>query len=190
MQMQLTLQWLYAAKWAPNSSKYICNSLSSLRYKLLKNSVAWILSSCHKSIAKVLTGTIGMVMSVIASTNVPYLAPYKDTCLLLVPLRSKCCQLDAPLLMNVIHADFHTVISHYLQNVSTYLFCTAERMVKTIIVQNSRRIEFFSYRRGLNRPTLRLLWLITSAAADVISVPSVTFIVFKYHLQLFWHSLR
>ena len=33
----------------------------------------------------------------------------------------------------------------------------------------------FSYknRRGLNRPILRPLWLMTSAAADVISVPSV-----------------
>ena len=32
---------------------------------------------------------------------------------------------------------------------------------------------FFQTRRGLNRPILRLLWLMTSTAADVISVPSV-----------------
>ena len=32
----------------------------------------------------------------------------------------------------------------------------------------------FQNRRGLNRPILRPLWLMTSAAADVISVPSVT----------------
>ena len=34
IQMQRTLQWLYAGKWAPKSSKYVCNSLS--RCKLLK----------------------------------------------------------------------------------------------------------------------------------------------------------
>ena len=42
---------------------------------------------------------------------------------------------------DVIHADFQTVISRYLQNVSTYLFCTAERMLRTIIMQNSGLIH-------------------------------------------------
>ena len=32
--------------------------------------------------------------------NVSYSAPNKDTCLLLAPFRSKCCQLDVPFLMN------------------------------------------------------------------------------------------
>ena len=38
---------------------------------------------------------------------------------------------------DVIHVDFQTVISRRLQNISTYLFCTAERMLRTIIMQNS-----------------------------------------------------
>ena len=66
----------------------------------LKYSVAWILSSCHKSLEKVFTGTMGMVVSVCAPALVSYSAPNKDTCLLLTPFRSKCCQLDVPLLMN------------------------------------------------------------------------------------------
>ena len=65
-----------------------------------KYSVAWILSPCHKSLTKVFTGTMGMVVSVYAPINVSYSAPNKDTWLLLVPLRSKCCQLDVPFLMN------------------------------------------------------------------------------------------
>ena len=65
-----------------------------------KYSVAWILSSCHKSLAKVFTGTMGMVVSVYAPTNVSYSAPNKDTYLFLAPSRSKCCQLDVPFLMN------------------------------------------------------------------------------------------
>ena len=71
---------------------------------------------------------------------------------------------------DVSDADFQTVISLYLQNISTYLFCAAERMLSTIIVPYFR----FSYqnRRGLNWPILRPLWLMTSAA-DVINVPSV-----------------
>ena len=39
---------------------------------------------------------------------------------------------------DVNHADFHTVISRYLRNISTYLFITAER---TIIMQNCRLIQ-------------------------------------------------
>ena len=42
---------------------------------------------------------------------------------------------------DVIHADFQTVISRRLQNISTYLFCTAERMLRTVIMQNSRLIQ-------------------------------------------------
>ena len=42
---------------------------------------------------------------------------------------------------DVIHADFQTVISRYLQNISTYLSCAAERMSRTIIMQNSRMIQ-------------------------------------------------
>ena len=77
---------------------------------------------------------------------------------------------------DVIHADFQTVISRYLQNINTYLFCTAEIMLWTIITQKFQDDPgMFSYqnRRGLNRPILRSLWLMTSAAADVISVDSV-----------------
>ena len=41
---------------------------------------------------------------------------------------------------DVIRADFQTVISRYLQNVNTRLFCTADRMFRTIIILNSRLI--------------------------------------------------
>ena len=41
---------------------------------------------------------------------------------------------------DVIRADFQTVVSHYLHNVNTRLFCTADRMFRTIIIQNSRLI--------------------------------------------------
>ena len=42
---------------------------------------------------------------------------------------------------DVIYADCQTVISHHLQNISTYLFCTAERMLRTIIMENFRLIQ-------------------------------------------------
>ena len=42
---------------------------------------------------------------------------------------------------DVIHADFQTVISRYLQNICTYLFCTTERMLRTITMQISRLIQ-------------------------------------------------
>ena len=75
---------------------------------------------------------------------------------------------------DVIHADFQTVISRYLQNISTYPFCTAERMLSTIIMQIPRLIHVcFLYKSTRYRPILRPLWLMTSAAADVISVLSV-----------------
>ena len=42
---------------------------------------------------------------------------------------------------DVIHADFQTVISRVQQNISTCLFCTAERMLRTVMMQNSRLIQ-------------------------------------------------
>ena len=44
---------------------------------------------------------------------------------------------------DVILADFQTVISHYLQNISTEFFCAAERMLRTIIMQIFRLIQAF-----------------------------------------------
>ena len=41
---------------------------------------------------------------------------------------------------DVIRADFQTVISRYLHNVNTPLFCTADRMCRTIIMQSFRLI--------------------------------------------------
>ena len=73
---------------------------------------------------------------------------------------------------STIHADFQTVISRYLQNISTYPFCIAEKCYHAKFKTDP---GVFSYqnRRGLNRPILRPLWLMTSAVADVIIVPSV-----------------
>ena len=42
--------------------------------------------------------------------------------------------------VDVILADFQRAISRYLQNISIYLFYTAEKRLKTIIMQNSRLI--------------------------------------------------
>ena len=73
---------------------------------------------------------------------------------------------------DVIRADIQTVISHYLRNIIIYLFCAAQR--RTIFMQKSKPkyvclpskiVEVWAI--------LRPLWLMTSAAADVISVPSV-----------------
>ena len=45
---------------------------------------------------------------------------------------------------NILHiADFQMVISLYLPNINTYIFCTAERMLRTIIMLNSRLIQTF-----------------------------------------------
>ena len=41
-------------------------------------------------------------------------------------------------LVDIIHADFQTLLSHSLQNISTYVFCTAERISGTVMMQNSR----------------------------------------------------
>ena len=94
--MQRTMQWLYAAKWAPKSRKYVCNSLSRLRCKLLKiqcglNPVV----PCQS-----VYGYHGHGCLRISPANISYSAPNMDACLLLAPFRSKCCQLDVPLLMN------------------------------------------------------------------------------------------
>ena len=39
---------------------------------------------------------------------------------------------------DVILADFQRVISHYLPDISTYLSCTAQRVWRTIFMQNSK----------------------------------------------------
>ena len=44
---------------------------------------------------------------------------------------------------DVILADFQTVISYYLQNISTMFFCAAEGMLRTIIMQIFRLIQAF-----------------------------------------------
>ena len=41
---------------------------------------------------------------------------------------------------DVIQADFQTVISRYLQNINIRHFCTADRMLRIIIMQTSRLI--------------------------------------------------
>ena len=41
---------------------------------------------------------------------------------------------------DVIRADFQTVIYRYLHNVNTRIFCTADTMFRTIIMQNSRLV--------------------------------------------------
>ena len=58
------------------------------------------------------------------------------------------------------------VISRYLQDITTDLSCTAQRVLITIFMQkNHAEICMFTQRnrRGLNRPILRPLWLMTSA---------------------------
>ena len=77
---------------------------------------------------------------------------------------------------HVIRADFQTVISrnknstnpflHYWKNVKNYKYEEFQAAPGMFSYQNHR---------GLNRPILRPLWLMTSAAADVISVLSVVF---------------
>ena len=47
------------------------------------------------------------------------------------------CQSDHCVWADVILADFHRVISHYLQGISTYLSCTAQRVLRTIYMQKS-----------------------------------------------------
>ena len=42
---------------------------------------------------------------------------------------------------DVFRADFETVTVRYLQNISPYLSCTTERMLRTIIMQNFRLIQ-------------------------------------------------
>ena len=67
---------------------------------------------------------------------------------------------------DVILADFQRDISRYLQNISIYIFDTAERMLRIIIMQNSRLIQaYFPIK-------IDEVW-IDRFCADVISVPSV-----------------
>ena len=73
---------------------------------------------------------------------------------------------------DVIRADFQRVLSHYIQNISTCISCRAKRGLRTVFIQKSKP-KYAQNHRGLNRPILRPLWFMTSAAADVISVPSV-----------------
>ena len=95
---------------------------------------------------------------------------------------------------DVILADFQTVISRYLHKISTYLFCEAERIFRTIIMQNCTLIQayFLENHLGLNRPILCPLWLVTSAAADVISVSSVNIgekaksVTTEIHVEIFY----
>ena len=79
--------------------------------------------------------------------------------------------------VDVICADFQMVISRHIQNISTCLSCKIQRGLRTIFIKKKVHAEicmsYYQIWRGLNRPILRPLWLMTSAAADVISVPSV-----------------
>ena len=92
--MQRTLQWLYAGNDHRNLANMSVTACRVCGANYYKYSVAWILSSCHKSLAKVFTGTMAMAVSVYAPANVSYSAPNKDACLLIAPIRSKFCQLD------------------------------------------------------------------------------------------------
>ena len=69
---------------------------------------------------------------------------------------------------DVIHTDFQTVISRYLQNIGPYLFCTATRMFRIIIMQNSRLIQAsFPIKIDevwIDRFCVRYDWLMTSTA--------------------------
>ena len=62
---------------------------------------------------------------------------------------------------------------------------------KTLTLTFQADPGMFSYqnRRGLNRPILRPLWLMTSAAADVISVPSVILAIKQLADKTFYNDL-
>ena len=98
--MQRTLHWLYAAKWAPKSSKYAWSSLLRLRCKLLKIQYGLNLVVLSQVPCQSVYGYHGYGCFLYARTNVSYSAPNKDTYLLLAPFRSKCCQLDVPFLID------------------------------------------------------------------------------------------
>ena len=83
---------------------------------------------------------------------------------------------------DIILADFQRVISCYLQDISTYLTCTAQRVLGNYIyVKIQTELGMFTKQnqQGLNQLIWRLLWLMTSAAADVISVPGVCSVKLK-----------
>ena len=76
---------------------------------------------------------------------------------------------------DVILANIQRFISCYLQDISTYL--SSSKSVKNYIYAKIQaEICMFTQQNpwGLNRQILRPLWLMTSAAADVISVPGVS----------------
>ena len=80
---------------------------------------------------------------------------------------------------DVIHANFQMVVSR-LQKISTNLFCTAERMLRIIIMQNSGPIQaYFPIKIEevwIDRFCVRYGWW-RRLHANVISVPSVKYVV-------------
>ena len=62
---------------------------------------------------------------------------------------------------------------------------------KTLALTFQADPGMFAYQnwRGLNRPILRPLWLMTSAAADVISVPSVILAIKQLADKTFYNDL-
>ena len=64
--------------------------------------------------------------------------------------------------------DFQVVISRYIRNITTCLSCRAQRGLRTIFIQKSKLKYIY-----LATPILRPLWLMKSAAVDVISNPRV-----------------
>ena len=96
---------------------------------------------------------------------------------------------------DVILADFQRVISRYLQNISIYFFYTAERMLRTIIMQNSKLIQAcFPIKIDevwIDRFCVCYDWLRRPAAdvTDVISVPSVLLVSWQLAASGPWWSV-
>ena len=80
---------------------------------------------------------------------------------------------------DVILADFQRVTSRYLQDINTYLPCTVQRMLRNIyIYMHKSKLKYASLPSKIvevwiDRFCVRYDWSMTSAAADVISVPRV-----------------
>ena len=94
--------------------------------------------------------------------------------------------------VDVIRADFQTVISHYLRNIIVYLFCAAQRLLRTIFMQKSKpKYACLPSKivKVWNRAILHPLWLMTSAAADVISDPSVIMGVMYMFINTWIHTM-
>ena len=91
---------------------------------------------------------------------------------------------------DVIRADFQTVISCYLHNVNTRLFCTADRVFRTIIMQNSRLIyAFFPIKNDevwIDQFCVRYDWWRrlqpTSSVSPVCSCSSYDLLIHNYDL--------